>query len=813
LVTRVPSSASGQRWRAFDAEAQLLASALRAGRLTVLVGALGAGKTTLLVDGVLPLLRRRVGDEPQQTAGAARAVVPDPDRRSRSQGAGHSQGEMLHFVDQWEAPLDLLVRALDELPAAARVRADLAEAMAPAHLAAVSQQHGGAHLLFVFDHFERLLERARHSLYLQRFVDAWTAAVQAPELSAHFLVAVDEHAWPRLRAQLASVPDVALQAFRLQARPGRQVLESLTDSQLNDVASKTEVSDADFKASIGALMSEVAKSVRETESGLGDFAASLNSVVSRVSRLARAADAPASSESGPASQQAFVESLGARLIRPAAAVNPGPDQAEPARDPGSSVQEAARVAAAEQRAEAEWNAEAVRQAEAVRLAEAQRLAQALAAAEEAAAREAQARQAAEAAAKAAEAEQRAEVERRAEAERNVEVQQWAQGELPIAAAATPLREAGASDAAAGLLAPAVANARPTRTGLLWGAALLAAAATTMLWWPKRPTPVAMPPAADSASASASALATAPVPSPDSASAAAGARAESARYEVVAAPADGNHSRITRELAGALATEAAAMRVVPLAAGASPITGLQAPGRVAVVRFDALRAARGASTPPLRVLTPLFPQEVLFVVRADSPLKYIHELRGLRLSIGPAQGDSSLTVREIYRQLFDAEMLEPAQFDNDQALAELVAFRSIDAMVIVEPQPSDWWASLDARSAHLARRLRPLTLDPRHPIDRRLLQIPGMSVARTGLGDMKDKRTTTPAVMSFLVASGAGDADVDSLTAMANALCRALPRLREQGHPKWRELQPAAQLDTGWPVVRQFQAVLNRCVRR
>jgi hypothetical protein len=79
--------------------------------------------------------------------------------------------------------------------------------------------------------------------------------------------------------------------------------------------------------------------------------------------------------------------------------------------------------------------------------------------------------------------------------------------------------------------------------------------------------------------------------------------------------------------------------------------------------------------------------------------------------------------------------------------------------------------------------------------------------------MKDKRTTTPAVMSFLVASGVGNADVDSLTAMADALCRALPRLREQGHPKWRELQPAAQLDTGWPVVRPFQSVLSRCVRR
>ena len=51
------------------------------------------------------------------------------------------------------------------------------------------------------------------------------------------------------------------------------------------------------------------------------------------------------------------------------------------------------------------------------------------------------------------------------------------------------------------------------------------------------------------------------------------------------------------------------------------------------------------------------------------------------------------------------------------------------------------------------------------------------------------------------------------TAMARAMCRELPRLRERGHPKWRELQPAAQLDTGWPLVRPFQSVLSRCARR
>ena len=162
-----------------DAEAQLLVHALRAGRLTVLVGAVGVDKTMLLVSRVLPLLRRGVG-------------------------------ELLHFVDQWnQAPLDSLLRALAALPAAAPVRFDLAEAMSPVHLSALSQRHGGARLLFVFDHFELLLQDAMHNAALLRFVDAWPEVVQAPGLNAHFLVAVDERAWLWLQALFANTtPEV-----------------------------------------------------------------------------------------------------------------------------------------------------------------------------------------------------------------------------------------------------------------------------------------------------------------------------------------------------------------------------------------------------------------------------------------------------------------------------------------------------------------------------------------------------------------------------------------------------------------------------
>jgi hypothetical protein len=504
-------------------------------------------------------------------------------------------------------------------------------------------------------------------------------------------------------------------------------------------------------------------------------------------------------------------------------------QAREAAEAAAKAAQAGRLAETERHAQAERDAEVARQAE----AEAHRLAQALAAAEAVAVRESQARQVAE-------AERRAQAERHAEAARQAEAARLADANrlanaLAAAEAAT-VRERKAREAAEASLADAVAEAasrpgpysealpdevvrpamhdafpappgatiRPARTFLLWGAAALLAGVTALLlWWP---TPPISTPATESAAAPGSVPAAAS--SPAGISAASPAPVPVARYELVTATPGAAHARIAGELASALAADPA-WRVTLLPTRADPIADLGKPGRLVVAHLDALRAARTDATLRLRVLTPLFPDTVLFVVPADSPLKFIRDLRGRRLSIGPVQGDGSYTVRAIYRQLFGAELAEPRQLDDDQALAELVGFRSIDAMAVVVPRASTWWESLEPRTA---QRLRLLTLDPNHPTDRRLLQALGTPAVRTAANATRRTSATTPTVMSFLVAPGEGDADAERLTAMANSLCRELPALRRKGHPQWLELQPAAQLDTGWPVVRPFQSAISRCAR-
>jgi hypothetical protein len=475
--------------------------------------------------------------------------------------------------------------------------------------------------------------------------------------------------------------------------------------------------------------------------------------------------------------------------------------------------EAARAAAIAQAEEVARAAEAARALEAAKAAEVARAAEAARAAE--LAKQADAAKAADAvraraAAQAAEAQRHAQEAVAATAAR---LEPPAPPLAPAPAIADPMQSAGvesAAVAAAGASGPVAPATPPARTTLVWGAALLVLLAAALLWWRSRPVPepvLSTSPAASAAPAPAPRVAAAPADAAASAvPAAAPAPANVGRFEVLAIAGDATQSRIARELAAAMSAESHTGTVVGLPAGAALLGALKAPGRLAMMRYDALRTARGTAAPPLRVLTPLFPEAVLFVVRADSPLKSVHDLKGRRLSIGPAAGDDARTVRAVYRGLFGAPPKDPPALGRDAALAELVAFRSIDAMAVVVPDAAQWWASLDPGTA---RRLRLLVLDQNHPTGRSLLKSPGMATLKVNPA-RKGKPTATPAVMTFLVASGDGDADVERLTAMARSLCQALPRLREQGHPQWRDVQFVAPADTGWPVLKPFQSTMSGC---
>ena len=883
----------------------------------------------MLAAGVLPLLGRRVDDHPRRP-GATRMVAPGRDRRRLAHGS--NQAEVVFLFDQWRGspPLASLDRLLDESHGKAGAQSahvDTAKATWPTRLWTLGQQYGGARILFVFDHFEQLLESAKENADAQQFVDEWIRTLKAPGLGTNFLVVLDDRAWPRLKQLGERVPGFdEVRVFELQARSGGPALEpSRAAGTERQAENSAEPEAVDFAASLRAMLSEFATSVRQTDPVPDDFQASVDALVFEVSRSARLEATPAEAEEDSRIDESIEAAKKADAVRAAEAQRVAQAQlaAEAARKAEvqraaeaetmriaeeAAAAEAKRAAEAAAAAEARRVAEELRKVEAERAAEAQRVAQAQRAAEAEAARKAEAQRAAAAearriaeeaaaveakriaeAAAAAEARRIAEELRRVEAEQAAEAQRVAQAQRAAEAEAARraeaqraadaeakrIAEAAAADearriaevtnAAAAAKAKVIAEAvqlaanaardsearwlagdnatriespsiaaaspgSPLRWAIKWGAATLAVMVVATLLWPSLRQRPAEPEAASPEALRTTPIAAAPATVLDAASAPIQAGAPSATAATASAPAatipgaqpettkpalftvrmnaGGSNARIASELARAIGGDASSARAVATASGVDAVESLRTLRSLAIVQYDALRAARRSpSAPPLRVLAPMYAEEVVFIVRADSRLKFIHELRGRRINIGSARDGSAQTVREIYRQMFGTAMAEPSQLDKDKALAELVAFRSIDAMVLVDAQPSAWLASL---SPETARGLRLLRLDRKQPEDRRVLKAFQTSVLRAGPGVKKGEGIPTLATMSYLAVSGKDDADSKQLTDMVSALCRELPRLRADGHPKWRELRPSVSQDTGWPVVASAQSVLKNC---
>ena len=88
--------------------------------------------------------------------------------------------------------------------------------------------------------------------------------------------------------------------------------------------------------------------------------------------------------------------------------------------------------------------------------------------------------------------------------------------------------------------------------------------------------------------------------------------------------------------------------------------------------------------PLRVVMPLYNEEIYFVVRADSPLNYVHDIRGMRINAGPVGSGTALTTTTLYNLMFKEPLADAnASFlSNEEALAKLVTDRSIDVVAII-----------------------------------------------------------------------------------------------------------------------------------
>ncbi|MDB5759971.1 MAG: C4-dicarboxylate transporter substrate-binding protein, partial [Burkholderia sp.] len=139
----------------------------------------------------------------------------------------------------------------------------------------------------------------------------------------------------------------------------------------------------------------------------------------------------------------------------------------------------------------------------------------------------------------------------------------------------------------------------------------------------------------------------------------------AEFKIVTASERGTYIQIGRDLAKFVAEPAdIGLEVLPSKGSSENVARLrdEAGVKFALVQSDVYQAfldqaasgnrSAGRIIRPLRVVLPLYNEEIYFVVRADSPLNYIHEIKDKKLSIGPVGSGTALSATTLYRLMFE-----------------------------------------------------------------------------------------------------------------------------------------------------------------
>ena len=270
---------------------------------------------------------------------------------------------------------------------------------------------------------------------------------------------------------------------------------------------------------------------------------------------------------------------------------------------------------------------------------------------------------------------------------------------------------------------------------------------------------------------------------------------------LATETDGASIRIGRDLAK-LVAPAAGVRLEVLATPdpAESLRRLRAGGdvKLATVRSDGeqaflARAARddaaaGKPTPPLRVVVPLYSEEIYFIARADAPFAYLHEIKDARINTGPPRSGTAETVGAVYRRMFGKPLAERqvSTLPHEAALVKLVTDKSIDVVAMVAAQPAQLLASMTPEARQYVRLLK---LDREHAASRAALKAyPPATVRAASYPALLTEDLPALAVRVYLVTLDFRDHATESgLIRLARSLCQNLPNLQAKGDPKWREV--------------------------
>jgi len=296
-------------------------------------------------------------------------------------------------------------------------------------------------------------------------------------------------------------------------------------------------------------------------------------------------------------------------------------------------------------------------------------------------------------------------------------------------------------------------------------------------------------------------------------------------KIVTASARGTYIQIGRDLASIVAPPAdIELEVLPSAGSAENVRRLRyEPGvKFAIVQSDvfqafldqaAANAEANKMIRPLRVIMPLYNEEIYFVVRADSKLNYVHEIKGARINVGELGSGTALTTTTLYRLMFNEPIAEANStfLPNEDALVKLISDKSLDVVAVIAGQPAKLLVDMKPEARQFIKLLK---FDPNQAASKAALKTYFPATVRaSSYPNILQEDVPGLAVKAFLVTYDYNLYQTrDVLARFARSLCQNFSVLREKGHPKWREVELALpDLGRGWSYYPTTATELRRCI--
>lgn len=298
-----------------------------------------------------------------------------------------------------------------------------------------------------------------------------------------------------------------------------------------------------------------------------------------------------------------------------------------------------------------------------------------------------------------------------------------------------------------------------------------------------------------------------------------------RMKMSTGPERGIQPQIGRDIAKFVARAADIdIEVAPAAGPAESLRRLrdETGARLALLQSDAAHAYFDAAErgnpeavqllAPVRVILPLHEEEIYFVARSDSAYRAVHDIRDARINVGPLKSGTALSATTLYRLLFDAPIPDDkvSFLGHEDALVKLITDQTVDVVVLVDGQPAKLLANMKPEARRFIKLLK---FDASHPSSAAALRIYGAATVRAAsYPNLLAEDMPGLAARIYLVAYGHRRGEDDAqLVRFARAWCQNLPRLKAEGHPKWREIELALpDLKPGWHYSKPAARELARC---